>query len=83
MNKPLGTELTVDEIFTRRQFGIDVACTSTMAMVDANGLNIELFKHGVFKQELPRSIDELGGHSLALSGIQWASDISDIKESHH
>lgn len=79
----LGTELTVDEIFTRRQFGIDVACTSTMAMVVANGLNIELFKHGVFKQELPRSIDELGGHSLALSGIQWASDISDIKESHH
>lgn len=75
----LGTSLTVDEAFTHRQFGIGVACTSTMAMVVASGLNIELFEHGVGKQESPRGIDEIGGHALVLSGTPWASDIADVK----
>lgn len=75
----LGAALTVDEVFTRRQFGINVACTSTMAMVVASGLNIELFEHGVREQESPRRIDEIGGHSLVLSGNSWAPDISDVK----
>lgn len=76
----LGTELTVDEAFTYRQFGIKVACRSKMAMVVTKGLNIELFEHGVHNQEPPRGINEIGGHSLVLSGSLWTSDISDIKE---
>lgn len=79
----LGTALTVDEAFTRRQFGIDVACTSTMAMVVAGGLNIELFEHGVGERGAPRGIDEVGGHSLVLSGSPWASDFADVKAMQH
>lgn len=73
----LRTEISVDADFTYRQFGVDVASTSRMAMVAIDGLNLELFEHGVSDKNPPRAITELGGHELTLGESKWASDLSE------
>ncbi|WP_104196407.1 hypothetical protein [Cryobacterium sp. M15] len=75
----LRTEMTVDETFTRRQFGIDIRCTSKMAMIAVDGLNIELFEHRGPEQQPPRRGTEFGGHKLLLSSsLTCAPDLSSV-----
>lgn len=64
----LRTEIAADRAFMTAQFDLDVEGTSTMAMVSAGALNIELFEHHIGAQDDPRPANAFGGNHLTLTG---------------
>lgn len=60
----LRTEIEAGRDFMAAQFGIDVEGTSKMAMLDLDGLIIELFEHRVEGRRPQGSPTAVGGHTL-------------------
>lgn len=70
----LRTEIKADAKFMNEQLGVNVSGHSEMAMLNVDGLNIELFEHHVGSQERPRLISQYGGNLLYLHGSNKPCD---------